>query len=93
MADFSSFSDEHLDRFIASKGGVEPDCLAAVAERQKRLLQHVEQGSRQQHQELLAAQENLKTAVYHLSHPRWIDWAILIMGAIAAAAAVAALFR
>lgn len=37
--------------------------------------------------------DTVKVSVDKLSHPRWIDWAILIAGVIAATAAILALFR
>ena len=45
------------------------------------------------HQETKTELGELKTLVDRLAHPRWIDWAILIAGVIAAVATVIQLFR
>jgi len=42
---------------------------------------------------LSGGQEKLKQSVDRLGRPRWIDWAILVAGGIAAVATVIELFR
>ncbi|MFZ0826676.1 MAG: hypothetical protein WAO02_04560 [Verrucomicrobiia bacterium] len=44
------------------------------------------------HKETMTELENLKASVDQLARPRWIDWAILIVGAIAAIGVVISLF-
>jgi hypothetical protein len=44
------------------------------------------------HRETLDGLNDLKTLVGRLARPRWIDWAILIVGAIAANGVIILLF-
>ena len=67
MPDFTPFDDSKLDKFIAGHSGAEPDCQAAVAERQRRQLQRAEQQTqkRQEESERLAVQRHEQAMLEH----------------------------
>ena len=101
MADFRPFSDEKLDQWIAS--GSHP-LSEAIAEREHRQTKKALQQSAQSHQELIAEQQKLRSAVDSLTTGQsamkriidkihCIDVWILIAGAIAALSGVILLVR
>jgi len=98
MGDFRPFSDEKLDQYIAS-GQSPHDHAAAIAEREHRQTKKALQQSVQSHQDLIAEQQRLRSAVDGVASGQSemkrtvdrihrIDLWILIAGAIAALAGV-----